>query len=116
MPRELGVLTEPVGHIIYPAWSPDGRRIVSGHSGSKLSDRNLVIWDGDTFKKLAVLGNYESTLWSLAWSPDGGRIGSGNHDGTVRVWDVRTLKVLRTLGGHKDIVRCVAWSPNMGCE
>src|SRR5262249_20589186 len=33
---------------------------------------------------------HSSSVWSVAWSPDGKRLASGSADGTVQVWDATT--------------------------
>jgi len=68
------------------AWSPDGKRIVSG-SG----DYTLRIWDADSGECLQTLRGHRSWVESVAWSPDGKRIVSGADDYTLRIWDVRHL-------------------------
>ncbi|KIM20971.1 hypothetical protein M408DRAFT_305789 [Serendipita vermifera MAFF 305830] len=91
------------------AFSPDGRRIVSGSR-----DRTVRVWDAETGD--VVSGPFEGffgCVSSVAFSPDGRRIVSGSRDRTVRVWDAETGDVVSgPFEGHTDYVRSVAFSPD----
>src|SRR5258708_5359563 len=53
-----------------------------------------------------------STIFAVAWSPDGTRIVSGGNDSTAQVWDARTGHRLVLYTGHTGTVYTLAWSPN----
>src|SRR6266700_3260534 len=53
-----------------------------------------------------------STVFAVAWSPDGRRIASGGNDSTVQVWDGASAHRLLTFTRHTAPVRGVAWSPD----
>jgi WD40 repeat protein len=55
---------------------------------------------------------HTSTVFAVAWSPDGRRIASGGNDSTVQVWDAASGHRLLTYTGHVAAVREVAWSPD----
>ncbi len=74
------------------AWSPDGRRVVSG-----ADDRTVRVSDAETGRVLVRMEGHEGSVWSCAWSPDGRRVVSGAADSTVRVWDAETGECLRTM-------------------
>lgn len=50
-----------------------------------------------------------SSVWSLAFSPDGQTLAAGSYQ-RVRLIDVAARTVSSTLTGHAGAVRCLAWS------
>ena len=77
--------TEPADGVM--AFSPDGRRIVSGGS-----DKTLRLWDAGTGAPIgAPLTGHTDAVISVAFSPDGRRIVSGEPTTTrMRLWDADT--------------------------
>lgn len=63
-------------------------------------------------QRTAIAGyhGHTSTVFTVAWSPDGMRIASGGNDNTVQVWDAKSGQHLLTHPGHTAPVRGVAWS------
>ncbi|KIO05784.1 hypothetical protein M404DRAFT_25077 [Pisolithus tinctorius Marx 270] len=65
------------------AFSPDGKRIVSGSQ-----DKTVRVWDAERGVQIGGhLEGHTDAVCSVAFSPDGKRIVSGSRDKTVRVWD-----------------------------
>ena len=70
------------GWVTSVAFSPDGKRIVSGGN-----DGNLWMWDADTGQPLGnPLTGHMGAVDTVAYSPDGQQIASGGYDTTVRLW------------------------------
>jgi WD40 repeat protein len=88
------------------AYSPDGKRIVSG-SG----DGTLKVWDADRAETISLKGHTGQVL-CVAYSPDGKRIVSSSGDQTLRVWDADRGSEVLSLKGHTSWVSCVAYSPD----
>jgi WD40 repeat protein/serine/threonine protein kinase len=93
------------------AYSPDGKRLASGHR----------IFDAATGNKVLELHGQAGTTRAVAFSPDGKRVMTGNGDfgeegslewrGDIRVWDAATgreLLALQDLG----YVEAVAFHPD----
>jgi len=92
------------------AFSPDGRRLVSGSF-----DDRIRIWDprdGTAQGTLAEHASRGGAGWirCLAFNPDGTLLASGGGDHVVRLWDPRTGEPVRVLTGHTGAVDTVAFS------
>jgi WD40 repeat protein len=88
------------------AFSPDGKRIVSGSQ-----DNMVKVWDATNGQETLTLNRHQDVVRSVAFSPDGQRIVSGSWDIPPKVWDATTGQELFTLGGE-NFVMCVAFSPD----
>lgn len=89
------------------AFSPDGRRFLSGGRGG-----SICLWDGTFMTAIRHFQRQGRAVWSLAFSPDGRLALSGGDDRTVNVWSVRDGRSLRRLEGHGSGVNSVAFSPD----
>jgi WD40 repeat protein len=82
---ETGALIRTLsGHnddVISAAYSPDGRRIVSGSL-----DNTVKVWDAETGALIRTLSGHDGSVNSATYSPDGRRIVSASRN-TVKVWD-----------------------------
>jgi WD40 repeat protein/serine/threonine protein kinase len=109
--RQLRLKSKMLQGHVAPIWalafSPDGRRMVSGSS-----DRSAKIWECATGKVLFTLRGHAAGIRSVAFSPDGRQIVTASSDQTARTWDARTGEHLRTFKGHRAEVRCAAFSPD----
>jgi eukaryotic-like serine/threonine-protein kinase len=115
--RELLTLKGNAEEVHSVAFSPDGKRVVSG-GGLQFDDPanplpgELKVWDAETGKELRNITGHKGMVASVAFSPDGERILSGGADKTVKVWDAATGKELLNLRGHGEVVFSVAFSPD----
>ncbi|MBL8424565.1 MAG: pentapeptide repeat-containing protein [Candidatus Accumulibacter phosphatis] len=89
------------------AFSPDGRRLLSGSY-----DETLRLWDAETGQEIRSFTGHQGPVASVAFSPDGRRLLSGSKDQTLRLWDAESGQVIRSFAGHQSWVTSIAFSPD----
>jgi WD40 repeat protein len=99
-------LTGHTEHISVVAFSPDGKRALSG-SG----DNTLKLWDTEMGRAIRTLTGHTDYISGVAFSPDGKRALSGSRDDTLKLWNVETGREIHTLTGH-TVSPILAFSPN----
>jgi WD40 repeat protein len=113
-------LSGHIREIFCVAFSPDGRRLVTGGT-----DQTIKLWDAATGQEALTLRGHEGIVWSVAWGRDGHRLVSAATDQAVRVWDatpwqdgesgqeVQTIRgqEVQTIRGHRAGVLSVAFHP-----
>ncbi|KAN0075190.1 hypothetical protein V8E54_007801 [Elaphomyces granulatus] len=104
---EAGVYHTTTAWVMSVAFSPDGKKVVSG-----FYDSTVQVWDIATGQADQTLTGHSAHVTSVALSPDGKKVVSGSNDSTVWVWDITTGQVDQTLTGHSGEVSSVAFSPN----
>ena len=105
--KELFTRKGHSGPVRSVAFSPDGKRLVSGSH-----DHSVKLWDTATGRGLLTLEGHSGQVRSVAFSPEGTRLASGSNDKTVKLWDTTTGGELFTLRGHSGWVLSVAFSPD----
>ena len=93
--------SEVIDAVVY---SPDGHTLVS-LAGV------LRFWDVETEKLQRTLVP-ESSVASIAYSPDGETLACGTRDNTILLWSVSRWKQIKTLEGHAESIPSVAFSPD----
>ena len=63
-------------------------------------------------KERNSLEGYSSSVFSVAFSPDGKTLASASGDNTIKLWNLQNQKELATLTGHSNWVNSVAFSPD----
>jgi WD40 repeat protein len=122
--REERVLKGHSDAVHSAAFSPDGRRIVTGSD-----DRTARVWDVQTGEQIAILRDHTAPVRSAVFSPDGLRVvstqmaqrsrgdTSGNNlvtsnDRIVLLWDAQSGRVIRRFEGHTEQVYGATFSPD----
>ena len=92
------------------AFSPDGKRLAVA------TGAGIWIYDGQTYRELALLTGHTGVVRTVAFSPDGKILASGGWDNAVKLWDIETGHVITFVGhrhvGHGGIVDAIAFSPD----
>jgi WD40 repeat protein len=91
--RELGALEGHSSDVSSLAFSPDGRRLVSGSQ-----DHTIKIWDAGARRELTTLYGHTSFVHCLAFSPDGKTLATGGKDRTARLWRAAAEKEVLARG------------------
>jgi WD40 repeat protein/DNA-binding SARP family transcriptional activator len=92
------------------AFSPDGRRVLTGDAGITAAQVWDVSIDGDA--EVANLPAVEGLNGAARFTSDGRLLVASSADGTVTVWDTQSFTPVRTLGGPDAAVLSLAVSPD----
>ncbi|MCI0457422.1 MAG: WD40 repeat domain-containing protein [Gemmataceae bacterium] len=87
--RPVAVFKGHPGDVWAVAFSPDGKRLVSG-SGDWDQPGEVRLWDTTSWKRLATL-KHSGEVLCTAFSPDSQFLAAGSWDRTIKVWDVTKL-------------------------
>ena len=88
------------------AWTPDGKRIVSGHVNGV-----VCFWTVATNKCDGFIQAHRSAVFSMALSPDGLKLATGG--GVIRIWDTANGKLLTAFGEDSKIIyNHLEWAPD----
>jgi RNA polymerase sigma factor (sigma-70 family) len=90
--------------VMVVAFSPDGKRALSGGVCYGDRDPTVRLWEVATGKELLKLEGHTEGVYSLAFLAGGKQAVSGSADGTIRLWDLETGKELKRYEGHEGTV------------
>ncbi|MBI4858855.1 MAG: hypothetical protein HY815_01070 [Candidatus Riflebacteria bacterium] len=104
--KEVATLKGHQDHVGAVAFSPDGRKIVTGSA-----DHTVKSWDATTGKNLATLTGHTEQVTAVAFTPNN-RILTGSWDETMRFWDASSGQPLTVLSGGPRVAHCLTFSPD----
>jgi len=108
-PTLINRLVDHRGPVVSVAFSPDGKRFVSGSDNG-----TVLLWDVATAQPIRPsLTTQSISIASVAYSPDGLLIASAGQDEEISLWDASTGEPVGIpLRGHTGLVTCLAFSPD----
>lgn len=109
--KQLHSLFGFAGGPLRVAISPDGKRILSGHTGGPGMVDNVRLWDMDTGKLLRSFEGLRGNVTGLGFLTDGKSAVVTDDTGSIRTWAVETGKELRAWT-HGGTVNDLAISPD----
>jgi hypothetical protein len=89
------------------AFSPDGRRVLSGSF-----DGTMRLWDVYTEQQVRSFERRTGWVTCVAFCPDGRRAVAGYQDWSIRLWDLESGEELGRFTGHRAAVTGLAVSPD----
>src|SRR5207247_4309590 len=75
------------GNVPCAAFSPDGRRVVTGSS-----DGTARVWEAATGQPVGPLLRHPAAVFHVCFSGDGRRVATASWEGRARVWEVASGK------------------------
>jgi WD40 repeat protein len=82
----------------------------AGYEESKDGKGLMKLWEVRTGKERVTLRGAQTTIYAVAFTPDGKTLTSGGKDGMVRFWDLTTGSEWATLKAHPELVNWLAFS------
>lgn len=101
------IFAETLGGILSVAFSPDGKRLVTGDT-----DSQVRLWNVESGEKVITLPGHSDWVRCVAYHPNGRQIASGSEDQTIRLWNAKTGQCQLILEGHTSWLRAIAFNPN----
>ena len=98
------------GFVRAVAFSPDGRRLISGTWNSSQGG-TLQLWNLLTGALERRFYGHSDIITDVLFSPDGGTIYSASWDRSARAWDVATGVQVQQFSGHGDRLLALALAP-----
>ncbi|KAG0250831.1 hypothetical protein BG011_008054 [Mortierella polycephala] len=87
------------------AWTPEGRRLVTGSSSGE-----FTLWNGLTFNFETILQAHDTAVRAMKWSHNDDWMVTADHNGFIKYWQ-SNMNPLKVFQGHKEAIRDLSFSP-----
>ncbi|XP_013777092.1 pre-mRNA 3' end processing protein WDR33-like [Limulus polyphemus] len=87
------------------AWTPEGRRLVTGASSGE-----FTLWNGLTFNFETILQAHDSPVRCMMWSHSDVWMVTGDHAGYVKYWQ-SNMNNVKMFQAHKEPLRGISFCP-----
>lgn len=87
------------------AWTPEGRRLVTGASSGE-----FTLWNGLTFNFETILQAHDSSVRCMVWSHNDVWMVTGDHSGYVKYWQ-SNMNNVKMFQAHKEPLRSISFCP-----
>uniref|UniRef100_T1J4C0 Uncharacterized protein n=1 Tax=Strigamia maritima TaxID=126957 RepID=T1J4C0_STRMM len=87
------------------AWTPEGRRLVTGASSGE-----FTLWNGLTFNFETILQAHDSPVRCMVWSHNDTWMVTGDHSGYVKYWQ-SNMNNVKMFQAHKEPLRGISFCP-----
>ena len=94
--------------LLLSSQAPDTQRIAS----SPATDTDLLAQETEDFPLVAELEGHNTSLLSLAFSPDGATLAAAGDQGVIDLWEVAGWETSGSLSGHSAAINTLAFSPD----
>uniref|UniRef100_A0A1I8Q2Z6 Uncharacterized protein n=1 Tax=Stomoxys calcitrans TaxID=35570 RepID=A0A1I8Q2Z6_STOCA len=88
------------------AWTPEGRRLVTGASSGE-----FTLWNGLTFNFETILQAHDTSVRTMVWSHNDSWMVTGDHAGYVKYWQ-SNMNNVKMFQAHKEAIRGISFSPS----
>ncbi|KAI1853620.1 hypothetical protein JX265_004048 [Neoarthrinium moseri] len=89
-------------------------QVVFSHDGTKLAscggDKQVIIWDVPSFRRLHHLADHDGGVGNVAWSWDDSMLVTCSQDRFARVWNANTGALIKTLERFQEPVSSCVWA------
>ncbi|TDG39866.1 hypothetical protein AWZ03_013714 [Drosophila navojoa] len=84
------------------AWTPEGRRLVTGASSGE-----FTLWNGLTFNFETILQAHDIAVRTMVWSHNDSWMVTGDHGGYVKYWQ-SNMNNVKMYQAHKEAIRGIS--------
>ncbi|KAI8129520.1 pre-mRNA 3' end processing protein WDR33 [Lucilia cuprina] len=84
------------------AWTPEGRRLVTGASSGE-----FTLWNGLTFNFETILQAHDTSVRTMVWSHNDSWMVTGDHGGYVKYWQ-SNMNNVKMFQAHKEAIRGIS--------